>query len=107
MEADFSGCYVVYICLERTNSTFQGSQNHHDAVVDSVLSKVALWAMRCKEFHGYMWIPSWGIGMPCCNLLAVVFARSGASCTNLVCCDVFLFFSFQIKSLPFQKIKIK
>lgn len=56
MEADFSGCYVVYICLERTNSTFQGSQNHHDAVVDSVLSKVALWAMRCKEFHGYMLI---------------------------------------------------
>lgn len=41
------------IWIERNTRTFKGSKNHYKSVDDSILFKVALWAMRCKEFHGY------------------------------------------------------
>lgn len=39
--------------IERNNRTFKGSNKHHMAVVDSIFSEVAFWAVRCKEFHCY------------------------------------------------------
>lgn len=41
---------MVYLAKEE-NCTFQGSYNHHKALVDSMLTKVTFCAMRCKEFH--------------------------------------------------------
>lgn len=45
--------YLWAIWLERNRQTFQGESKEATFIIDLIVSKITLWAARCKELHGY------------------------------------------------------